>query len=174
MILPWLIFSFPGTNNKEFELWHRRYGHLNYRSLGHRVGCKVNVDKFKRCEVCVNSEQTVLPFTQRNFRRSKRCFELIHSDIVGPVNITGRKGEKFILHFIDDFSGFKVSYPMKRKSDTLEFFREYVTFVKSLSSSCNYIGTLRVDNAGEYTAYNFRQYCLGQNIRIQFAPPLCH
>lgn len=72
-----------GQISKDFELWHRRFGHINEKNLKALVrnesvvGLKLNPDKNSEmivCEPCVEGKQTRQPF-------SSRVFELVHSDV---------------------------------------------------------------------------------------------
>jgi hypothetical protein len=50
------------------KLWHKRLGHLNYRSLGHMSSKKLVhvipkiVKPEKLCEICMKGKQPRLPF----------------------------------------------------------------------------------------------------------------
>lgn len=78
-----LIFQYNGAhanlahNREDIELWHRRYGHLNYNSLmeiknlnlvnGLEFGNSVDNDL---CEVCIKSKQKCFPYHSRKTRTS--------------------------------------------------------------------------------------------------------
>ncbi|GAU33832.1 hypothetical protein TSUD_393400 [Trifolium subterraneum] len=71
-------------------LWHKRYGHLNFRSLRelnskelvHGLP-KINVSN-KICEVCVKSKHSRTPFVSEMPKRASVALGVIHSDIGGP------------------------------------------------------------------------------------------
>lgn len=118
-----------GLIPKRLELWHRRFGHLNARSLeklifgGMVSGLELTsakMDKSVVCEPCVAGKQTRKPFPERNEKRSSRVLELIHSDVCGPVTPVGVGGVNYFVTFIDDWSHFTMTFLMKNKSEVFE------------------------------------------------------
>lgn len=75
------------------ETWHMRLGHLKYDSVKKLPslvkGMNVNTDSQSPivCKVCVEGKQTKLPHNQRR-KRATRALELVHSDLMGPINPT--------------------------------------------------------------------------------------
>ena len=49
-------------------------------------------------------------------------FELVHSDVCGPVHITGYDCNSF---FVDNFTWYAETYLLKNKSDAFQVFRHY-------------------------------------------------
>lgn len=91
-------------------IWHRRFGHLNYGSLcrmrdGIVTGMKFSNEKIglQNCEVCAEGKQSREPFkTSQSY--TKELLELVHSDLVGPMETKSIGGAKYLLTFIDDYS----------------------------------------------------------------------
>jgi hypothetical protein len=56
------------SSEGDSKLWHKRLGHLNYRSLGHMSSKKLVhvipkiVKPEKLCEICMKGKQPKLPF----------------------------------------------------------------------------------------------------------------
>jgi len=40
----------------------------------------------------------------KNINRAKKPFQLIHTDLMGPINVDSRNGNQYILIIVDDFS----------------------------------------------------------------------
>lgn len=169
--------SFINYEDKNVQLWHKRFAHINYYSLDSMIsrdlaiGLDINkidkskLDTFEKCEICVLSKQSVLPFNQHNEFRSSQPLELIHTDLM-IINILGRNQEKYVLTFIDDFSGFKVVYCMKNKTETLTYFQDFLIFVHANTKFK--IKRIRCDKGKEYDNEKFRDFCKENNIFIQF------
>lgn len=108
------------------EVWHKRYGHLNYKSLSnmHKLNL-VNglnfVDKGTdvMCEICVRSKQKCQPYYSKT-TKSSRVLELIHSNVCGPITPESNNGNNYFLTFIDDYSRFVMVYVIKHKSEVFE------------------------------------------------------
>jgi hypothetical protein len=86
----------------------------------------------------------------------------LHMDIAGPFTPT-LTGEKWLLVIVDDHSRFKATYAMKRKSDALHCFKNYVegfnrVGARSYGAEKRRVCALRGDNAGEFTSAEFKEY----------------
>ena len=92
------------------QLWHLRYGHLGYAGLNF-LSYKRMVEGFPRignsfykCEACILGKQHRLPFNSENSRRARYPLELVHTDLVSPMQVTSIGGSTYFMTFIDDFS----------------------------------------------------------------------
>ncbi|MCH85966.1 retrovirus-related Pol polyprotein from transposon TNT 1-94, partial [Trifolium medium] len=81
-------------------LWHKRYRHLNFRSLSDLNAKelvnglpKINVSN-EICEVSVKSKQNRLSFVSDLPKRASVTVQVIHSDICGPFKIPSLGGKK--------------------------------------------------------------------------------
>ena len=105
------------------RLWHLRYGHLGYVGLN-LLSNKNMVSGFPRggtscdkCEACILGKQHRLPFNSGNSRRARYPLELVHTDLVGPMQVTSIGGSTYFMTFIDDFSRRTWVYFLKNKSE---------------------------------------------------------
>ena len=57
-----------------------------------------------KCEACILGKQHRLAFNYRNSRRARSPLELVHTDLVGPMQVTSIGGSTYFMTFIDDFS----------------------------------------------------------------------
>lgn len=97
------------TKNGAMELWHRRLGHLNVRSVrflqsmvsGMTLGN--NESSMPFCEGCVQGRQHREPFPKDGGMRASKPLEIVHSDVCGPMRTTSIGGARYFATFIDDF-----------------------------------------------------------------------
>ena len=71
------------------ELWHRRFGHLNYRALPSLPDMVTGMPPIKLvhdgvCKGCTLGKNVKKPYSGSS-RRSKGILDLIHSDLCGPM-----------------------------------------------------------------------------------------
>ena len=93
------------------ELWHNRFGHLNYKSLNYLsktgIARGVNVSNDDRlqcrtCMMCKIHEGNGSP--NENDHLARNLLELVHSDICGPFKTQSVGSAKYFITFIDDKS----------------------------------------------------------------------
>lgn len=157
-----------------FMLWHQRFAHLNFTSLekvikgNYVLGIDNKIDFSKNfCEACISGKMSKLPFGKRT--RSNKLLEIIHTDVCGPINPESFEGHKYFLTFIDDYSGFTVTYLIKQKSEVFSKFKEYFFMTKARFNQ--QIVKLRCDNGGEYVLKEFKDFCVEQGITIDYTVP---
>jgi hypothetical protein len=83
---------------QNLELWHQRLGHAGedvVRRLndGDTVTEMQSSKGQEECDVCVQAKQTRSSFP-RSTSQAMYPFELVHSDLVGPMRVQGLKGER--------------------------------------------------------------------------------
>jgi hypothetical protein len=78
-----------------------------------------------------------------------RLFELIHSNVIGPMPTPMMRGFRLIFKFPDNYSRYTEVYFRKAKSDAPEKFNEYVALVENLHSKVK-VCRICVDGGGEY------------------------
>lgn len=151
--------------------WHRRFGHLNYQSL-----CKMRDGAVKgmtfsdaaiglsNCKICAEGKQVRLPFETSKSKTSK-VLDLVHSDLIGPMETQSIGGARFILTFVDDFSRKVFVFFLRKKSQVFETFVDFKTFVENQTE--RKIKILRTDNGLEYLSNAFDSYCRSHGILHQ-------
>ena len=166
-------------------LWHQRFGHLNMNEIKRLsrnddivVGMKVDKGVHfydKGCEPCALGKMHRLPFPKQSENRASRTLEIVHTDLCGPLQVDSLGGSRYFLTFTDDFSRHTTVYFLKKKSEVLSKFQEYVRHVENMSNQqlkqLNVINTIRSDNGGEYTSGDFTKYCKDKGISRQFTNP---
>ena len=101
--------------------------------------------------------------------RSSRKLELVHSDVCGPMHTESIGGRKYFVTFIDDYSRCCAVYFVRHKSEVLDKFKEFEAIT---TNECGHrIGTLRIDNGGEYLSAEFKTYLKSKGIRHQLSVP---
>lgn len=90
----------------------------------------------------------------KNERRASRPLELIHSDVCGPMEETSIGGSRYFILFIDDYSRRLSIYFLKNKSEALDAFETYKSYVEKHTGY--QILALRFDNGREYVNESFK------------------
>lgn len=166
------VQAFLSTTNDDFYLWHQRLAHLNYNDMkklkDHTEGVKIPQTSELTCIPCIKGKQARSPFPSEGSRASQ-LLEIIHSDICGPMEVNSLGNARYFLTFTDDFSRKVCVFTIKSKSECLDKFKEYKSYVENRLNTK--IKTLRTDNGTEYTSKNFTDYLKLHGIKHQTSIP---
>lgn len=101
-------FSVNIANNRadnisQKEKWHRLLGHVNFKYLNTLSeeqlldGIPKELEsEFMKCDTYIESKMYYIPF-KNNRNRVKDILEIVHTDVYGPFNTAGFKGEYFLF-----------------------------------------------------------------------------
>ena len=156
------------TSTKDLILWHKRLGYPSFKVFEELApsiykSCNKEMLKCEACELAKHS-RTVYPASGN---RSLKPFDLIHSDVQGPINNTSTSGCCWFVTLIDCYSRtiwvslLKVksdvlSVFQKAKSDVLSVFHNFHKMIETQFGSR--IKALRTDNGTEYTNDAFQEF----------------
>jgi len=153
------------------ELWHRRYGHVNNKSLKVLENKQLvkGLPQFKvtnkACTVCYRGKQHRTTIPKKSQWRASKKLQLVHVDLCGPITPTSSSLKRYLLCFIDDFSRKAWIYFLAEKSETFSMFKVFKQLVEK-ESGCN-ISCLRTDRGGEFTSMEFNVFCVNNGIKRQ-------
>jgi len=157
------------------EVWHRRLAHLNYADL------KLILDSDKKtknqntweipglCETCVKTKQQQHVIRAKS-TRSSTPFELVHSDLCGPMKHS-IGGAQFYITYIDDCTRYTEVYFLITKSaeEISAKFQAYQAWVRARGFQ---IKRFRCDNgSGEYNNSRFLGILEESGITYEPSPP---
>ena len=149
-------------------------------------GVKLTSTKLKPCTGCILGKGHRAEIPKVSETSTTNLLELVHSDVVGPVEVSSTGGSRYFITFIDDYSKWIVAYAMRNKSDALECFKHYrkhaeVHTNRSLrmlqvhesapetteNNDDIQLKILRSDNGGEYFSNSFKSYLKEHGIEHQ-------
>ncbi|KAL2251279.1 UNVERIFIED_CONTAM: Retrovirus-related Pol polyprotein from transposon TNT 1-94 [Sesamum indicum] len=138
-------------------LWHMRFGHLNFDGLklmskGKMVKGMPSIDHPNQlCEGCCFGKQARKSFPKESLTRAQHLFELIHSDVCGPINPSS-----FGVFFEDKIGGVGI-------------FKRFKLMVEKQSGY--QIKAFRSDRGGEFTTNKFKAFCKEHDIYRPMTTP---
>lgn len=158
-------------NGANAMTWHRRLGHMNAQSMRKMKNGAVDGVTFRdddraimKCETCSIGKQTRLPFKESQ-TSCKKLLELVHSDVMGPLEVRSIGHAQYLLTFVDDFSRKVFIYFLKTKDQVFDRFVEFKALVENQTGEK--IKILRSDNGGEYVSERLNKLLMGHGIRHQ-------
>jgi len=158
------------------ELWHQRLGHRNEDDmirLGKMgVGIPPGLKLSRKCDTCEVSKHTRASFPSSTRQRSKNPLELVHTDVLGPME-KSVGGATYAVMFTDDATRWRMVYFMRAKSETLTMLKRYIQDMGVLmkGKKLKELRGLRSDNGGEYTGDDFKAFCKKRGIQQSFTGP---
>ena len=169
------------ANGETTEIWHQRLGHLNHNYIDQMkrkdmvtgMNCNSNHNSEKECDGCTLGKMSRNPFPKKSKGRANRPYQIIHSDVCGPMQVPSKGGSRHMVTFIDDYSRYATVYFIKNKREVLTKLKEYVTYVENQGGNQRNVKLLRTDNGGEYTSNDFVKYCAEKGISHQLTNPYC-
>ena len=79
---------------------------------------KLTTDYALNSDICIQEKMS----NDRNKTldcKATKILALVHSDLIGPIQPLAKNGYKYVINFIDAYSGLTMSFFLKHKSDTL-------------------------------------------------------
>ena len=154
--------------------WHKRFGHpsqsliKDMQKRGAVTGMIFTEDSpgDEPCEVCISSKQTRASHP-RNPQRASRPLEIIHMDVIGPMETTSLGGSRYLITFLDDHSGLSVVRPLKAKSEAPSVVKEVLNLLSTQTGL--QVQNIRSDQGTEFFNQELKQYLTTKGIYHQFA-----
>ncbi|KAG7559036.1 Integrase catalytic core [Arabidopsis thaliana x Arabidopsis arenosa] len=163
------------ATTSKLDLWHQRLGHINFQSLIKIVNAEVirGIPKLQGntdvvCKACSKGKQIKVQHKKVGDIGSKRILELVHMDLMGPVQTESLSGKKYILVLVDDFSRFTWVRFLREKSEAVESFK---ILALQLQTEKGNLAQIRSDHGGEFQNEEFETFCNIQGIRHQYSAP---
>jgi len=122
-------------------------------------------DKFN-CTTCALGKMTQYRSREPD-KKAKQPLDLVHCDVVGPIDPAAKGGFRYSISFIDDYSGALRVYLIRSKSDTVQAMKRY------MAETARYgrIKSLRCDHGTEFTNNEFRTLLIENKIKQEFSAP---
>ena len=88
---------------------------------------KLHISSFSEsfCDICNANKLNCKPPSSKMALRKSSKFELVYSDVRGPMETTSLGGHRYFVSFIDSYSRLACAFFMKHKSEGLEKLRQF-------------------------------------------------
>ena len=155
-------------------LWHRRFAHLNHRSVEELISHDMvkglvledsTTTPDPICEPCLAGKLHRGPIPKVAQHRASSLLALVHSDLHGPLPVEARQKWRYWITFIDDFSCYWIVMPLLKKSDAFDAFKRFKAYAENQLNAK--IKCLRDDKGGEYMSKDFDSFLKAAGIHRQ-------
>ena len=124
--------------------------------------------KYNVCEACCAGKATAVPH-KRKEKNQREILELVHTDVIGPVEPTSIDGDKYALAVLDDASGAVWGEVMCVKSRVPDSIKSIIEAAENKAGKR--IVSVRSDRAKEYVCKELKDYYSVKGIGHQPTPP---
>ena len=174
-----IAMHLAGSGSDKLLLWHNRLGHMSFHAIKQLPAMVEGIQNLSlrhgtgtpdtcACEACIIGKMARKPFSSLSpTKRSTRTMELIHSDVVGPIQVRSHGGQRYAIAFTDDFSRWSEIHFMTEKSEVPEKFKLF----KAKMSTYGKMARLRTDGGGEYASNQFKAYLQEEGITHEITAP---
>ena len=108
----------------ESILWHQKLGHAHYRNIVKLLKFDavkglpmLQIRMSNVCGSCQSGKQVKMSHEMLTHCTTKHCFELLHMDLMGPMETESIGGKRYSFVIVDDYSRYTWIEFLKEKSD---------------------------------------------------------
>nr|GEX55075.1 hypothetical protein [Tanacetum cinerariifolium] len=168
-----LTCLFAKATSDESKLWHRRLGHLNFKTRNKLV--KGNLVRglpsklFENVETCVACQKgnNAEPLVRLKQRTQSVYLHLLHMDLFGPTFVKSLMKKMYCLVVTDDYSRFTRVFFLSTKDETSGILKSFITRIENLVD--HKVKVIRCDNETELKNREINQFCEMKGILRQYS-----
>ncbi|GKA24705.1 putative ribonuclease H-like domain-containing protein [Tanacetum coccineum] len=162
------------ATNDESKLWHRRLGHINFKTLNKLV--KGNLvrglpSKFfendHTCVACQKGKQHKATCKSKLVTSISQPLQILHMDIFGPTFVKSLMGKMYCLVITDDYSRFSWVFFLAKKDETSGILRNFITGIENQLN--HRVKIIRSDNGTEFKNQDLNQFCNSKGIMREYS-----
>ncbi|GJZ81112.1 uncharacterized mitochondrial protein-like protein [Tanacetum coccineum] len=158
-----LTCLFAKATSDESKLWHRRLGHLNFKTMNKLV--KGNLVRglpsklFKNdqtCVACQKGKQHKASCKSKIENSISLPLHLLHMDLFGLTFVKSLMKKMYCLVVTDDYSRFTWVYFLATKDETSSILKTFITGIENLVD--HKVKVIRCDNGTEFKNREMNQF----------------
>ncbi|GJY71197.1 putative ribonuclease H-like domain-containing protein [Tanacetum coccineum] len=158
----------------ESNLWHRRLGHVNFKTMNKLVrGNLVRglpsklFENDHTCVACQKGKQHKASCKTKLVSSISQPLQMLHMDLFGPTFVKSLNKKMYCLVVTDDFSRFSWVFFLASKDETSEILK---TFITGIENQINHkVKIIRCDNGTEFKNSEMNQFCEMKGIKREFS-----
>ncbi|GKA90847.1 putative ribonuclease H-like domain-containing protein, partial [Tanacetum coccineum] len=169
-----LTCLFAKATIDESNLWHRRLGHINYKTMNKLVrgnlvrGLPSKVfENDHSCVACQKGKQHKASYKAKLVNSISKPLHMLHMDLFGPTNVKSLMKKSYCLVVTDDFSRFSWVFFLATKDETSGILKTFITGIEN-QLDCK-VKVIRCDNGTEFKNSVMNQFCDMKGIKREFS-----
>nr|GEU71464.1 hypothetical protein [Tanacetum cinerariifolium] len=160
----------------ESNLWHRRLGHINFKTINKLV--KGNLvrglptkffENYNTCVACKKGKQHRVSCKTKSVSSVDHPLYRLHMDLFGPTFVKSLNKKSYCLVVIDDYSRFTWVFFLATKDATSPILKTFITGLENQLSLK--VKVIRSDNGTEFKNNDLNQFYGMKGIKREFSVP---
>ncbi|GJW94660.1 putative ribonuclease H-like domain-containing protein [Tanacetum coccineum] len=159
-----LTCLFGKATSDESKLWHRRLGHLNFKTMNKLVKGNLvrglpskHFENNESCVACQNGKQHKTSFKSKTENSINLPLHLLHMDLFGLTFVKSLTKKMYCLVVTGDFSRFTWVFFLATKDETSGIVKSFITRIENLVD--HKVKVIRCDNGTEFKNREMNQFC---------------
>jgi hypothetical protein len=167
--------AYSSSSDPIQRLWHERMGHLGVQNLKKLQSMSTGLDLSHlphedcTCEACLRGRMRDTPHRD-SLAKNAKPYEVIFSDVEGPMSVTGHDGSRYFVTFLDACTKESEVFLIKYKSEVPAMFRRYKASKERLNEG-RMIRRFHSDGGGEYLGFDFQLDLAEEGITFTYSTP---
>ncbi|GKB91975.1 putative ribonuclease H-like domain-containing protein, partial [Tanacetum coccineum] len=169
-----LTCLFAKATIDEYNLWHKRLGHINFKNINKLVrgnlvrGLPLKIFKNDNsCVACQKGKQHKASCKAKLVNSISKPLHMLHMDLFGPKNVKNLMKNSYCLVVTDDFSRFSWVFFFATKNETSGILK---TFITEIENQLDYkVKVIRSDNGTEFKNSVINQFYEIKGIKREFS-----
>ncbi|GJZ16922.1 putative ribonuclease H-like domain-containing protein [Tanacetum coccineum] len=169
-----LTCLFVKVTLNESHLWHRRLGHVNFKTMNKLVkgnlvrGLPSKLFEINQtCVACQKGKQHRASCKTKTVSSISQPLQMLHMDLFGPTFVKSLMKKMYCLVVTDDFSRFSWVFFLATKDETSEILKTFITGIENLIDLR--VKVIRCDNGTEFKNRVMNQFCEMKGIKREFS-----
>ncbi|GJU51405.1 putative ribonuclease H-like domain-containing protein [Tanacetum coccineum] len=158
----------------ESNLWHRRLGHINFKTMNKLV--KGNLvrglpsklfENNHTCVACQKEKQHKASCKTKLVSSISQPLQMLHMDLFRPTSVRSINHNIYCLVVTDDYSRFSWVFFLATTDETSGIIK---TFITGIENQINHkVKIIRCDNGTEFKNNDMNQFCGMKGIKREFS-----
>ncbi|GKA31160.1 putative ribonuclease H-like domain-containing protein [Tanacetum coccineum] len=158
----------------ESNLWHRRLGHINFKTMNKLVmgnlvrGLPSKIfENNHTCVACQKGKQHKASCKTKTVSSISQPLQMLHMDLFGLTFVKSLMKKMYCLVVTDDYSRFSWVFFLATKDETSEILKTFITDIENLIDLK--VKVIRCDNGTEFKNKVMNQFCEMKGIKREFS-----
>ncbi|GJY28906.1 putative ribonuclease H-like domain-containing protein [Tanacetum coccineum] len=158
----------------ESVLWHRRLGHINFKTINKLVKDNLvrglpakHFENDQTCVACLKGKQHKASCKSKIQNSITQPLFMLHMDLFGPTFVSSLMNKKYCLVVTDDYSRFTWVFFLASKDETSGILKNFITEIENLVDKK--VKIIRCDNGTEFKNRVMNEFCEKKGIKREFS-----